>query len=256
MAWFMGIDIGSGMSKGVIVQDGNPATYHMLASGVNYKAASLKLRGELLAKAGLDAEAISRTVTTGRGANLIPFSSKYVADLQCCAKGINSIFPEARMVIDVQGQSIQAIRLEEGRVINFAVSESCAGSSGSFIEVIANVLQINLEEIGPISLKSEKPVTFTTGCAVFGESEAVSRIAEGISVEDILAGVHKSIADKISSLIARIGLEEPCAISGGGGLNIGIVKKVEDHGIKLLVPDYPQFINALGAAVMAKETVN
>ena len=142
-----------------------------------------------------------------------------------------------------------------GQVIDFAVSEMCASGSGRFLEVIANVLQLELEDIGPLSLKSQSPVTFTTGCAVFGESEAISRVSEGISTEDILAGVHKALADKISALIDRVGLEEPCAISGGGGLNVGLIKRVKELGIHLLVPPHPQLVNALGAAIMAEEQV-
>jgi len=154
----------------------------------------------------------------------------------------------------VQGMSSQVIRLKEGgQVINFVVSEKCAAGSGRFLEVIANVLRIDLKDIGPLSLKSKNPITFTTGCAVFGESEAISRVSEGISKEDILAGVHKALANKISTLIDRIGVEEQWAISGGGGLNVGLIKSVEERlGIQLLVPPQPQIITALGAAIMAE----
>ncbi len=255
MAWFMGIDIGSGTSKGVITEDGKLKVYHLLASGVNYRVIAQKLREELLAKAGLLAKDIACTITTGHGTS-IPFSNQQVADMLCCAKGINRVFPSVRTVIDVQGQSSQVIRLNgKGQVTNFAVSEICAGGSGRFIEVIANVLQIELMNIGPLSLKSENPVTFTTGCAVFGESEAISRVAEGISKEDILAGVHKALAGKIFALVNKVRLEEQCAISGGGGLNVGLIKKLEELGIKLLVPPQPQLVNALGAAIIAGEQV-
>jgi len=254
MAWFMGIDIGSGTSKGVITKDGKLEVYHILASGVNYRMASLKLREELLAKAGLGVEDIERTVTTGHGAGVILFSNRHVADMQCCARGIKCIFPSVRMVIDVQGQSSQVIRVDEkGHVTGFAVSEACASGSGCFIEVIANVLQVKLEDIGPLSLRAKNPVTFTTGCAVFGESEAISRVAEGIPKEDILAGVHKALAGKISTLIDRIGLKKPCAISGGGGLNVGLIKRVEELGVELLIPPQPQIVDALGAALIAGE---
>jgi len=256
MAWFLGIDIGSGTSKGIITKDGELEVYHMLDSGVNYRMTSQKLREELLAQAGLCAEDIARTVTTGHGAGIIPFDSKQVPDIQCCAKGINHIFPLVRTVIDVQGQSSQVIQVgENGQVINFAVSEVCASGSGCFIDVIANVLQLELKDIGPLSLNSKNPITFTTGCAVFGESEAISRVSEGVPMEDILAGVHKALAGKISALIDRVGLKEPCAVSGGGGLNIGLIKRLEELGIKLLVPPQPQLVNALGAAIIAEEQV-
>ncbi len=256
MAWFMGIDIGSGTSKGVITKNGKLLTYHLLPSRANYRVAAQRLREELLSKAGLIPEDIASTVVTGYGAGSVPFCGHKVADLRCCARGINTIFPSVRTVIDVGEQSSQVIRLsEQGQVTDFIVSEKCAAGSGRFLNIIANVLRINLKDIGPLSLRSKNPVTFTTGCAVFGESEAVSRVAEGFSKEDILGGVHKALADKISALIDRVGLEEQCAISGGGGLDVGIIKSVEEKlGIQLLVPPQPQIITALGAAIMAEES--
>ena len=251
----MGIDIGSGTSKGVITKDSELLTYHLLSSGVNYRAVAEKLREELLAKAKLSPEDIAYTVATGQGAANVDFSDQQVTDIRCCARGISRIFPSVRTVIDVQAQSSQVIRLSEsGRVINFVVSEKCAAGSGRFLEVIANVLQIELKDIGVLSLKSKNLVTFTTGCAVFGESEAISRVAEGSAKEDILAGVHQALADKISALIDRVGLEKDCAISGGGGLDVGLIKRVEEKlGVKLLVPPQPQMVTALGAAIMAEE---
>ena len=256
MAWFLGVDIGSGTSKGVITRDGKLLAYHLLPSGSNYRVAAQKLREELLAKAGLCPEDIAYTIVTGYGAGNVPFSAYEVADLRCCARGINAISPSVRTVIDVGEQSSQVIRLsEQGQVTDFIVSEKCAAGSGRFLNIIANVLRIDLKDIGPLSLKSRNPVTFTTGCAVFGESEAISRVAEGFSKEDILAGVHKALAEKISALIDRVGLEEQCAISGGGGLNVGLIKSVEEKlGVQLLVPPQPQIITALGAAIMAEES--
>jgi len=255
MPYFMGIDIGSGSSKGVITEDGKLLTYNLLPSGVNYRTVSQQLRDELMEKAGLSPEDITCIVATGQGSANVPFSDQQITDIRCCARGINSIFPSVRTVIDVQGQSSQVIRLnEKGQVVNFVISEKCAAGSGRFIDVIANVLQLELEDIGPLSLKSDNPVVFTTACAVFGESEAVSRVSEGIAKEDILAGVHQALAEKLASLVERVGLEEQCAISGGGGLNIGLIRRLEEKlGVELLVPPRPQFVTALGAAILAEE---
>jgi predicted CoA-substrate-specific enzyme activase len=251
----MGIDIGSGTSKGAITRDGELLAYHLLPSGANYRTTAEKLGQELLAKAGLTSRDIAYTVATGQGSANVAFSDQTVTDIRCCARGINKIFPSVRTVIDVQAQSSQVIRLSEsGQVVNFVVSEKCAAGSGRFLEVIANVLQIDLEDIGPLSLKAKNPVAFTTGCAVFGESEAISRVAEGNAKEDILAGVHQALADKISALTDRVGLENDCAISGGGGLDVGLIESVEDKlGVKLLVPPQPQMVTAFGAAIMAEE---
>ncbi len=275
MAWFMGIDIGSGTSKGVITEDGKLLAHHLLSSGINYRVAAQKVREELLAKTGLSPEDIAYTIATGQGSGSVrtvvdeqgeftqvirlnvPFSNKQVADIRCCARGINRIFPSVRTVIDVQGQFTQVIRLnEKGQVTNFVVSDKCAAGSGRFLDIIANGLQLELKDIGPLSLKSENPAIFTTGCAVFGESEAVSRVSEGASKEDILAGVHKALANKLSALVDSVGLEEQCAISGGGGLNVGLIKMVEEKlGVQLLIPPQPQLITALGAAIIAEEEI-
>lgn len=255
MAWFMGIDIGSVTSKGVLTKDGELSAYHLIPSGINYKAAAQKIKRGLLKKAGLSTEDIACIVATGCGAGNVSFATQQTAHTICCARGINNTFPLVRVVIDIEGQASHVIRVDEhGRVTNFAVSEKCAAGSGRFLQIIANVLRISLEDIGPLSLGSKDPVTFTTGCAVFAETEAITRVAEGISKEDILAGVHTAMADKISVLVRKVGLDQQCAISGGGALDIGLVKSIEEKlQVQLLVPSQPQIITALGAAIIARE---
>ena len=167
-----------------------------------------------------------------------------------------SLFPSARTVIDVGAQFSKVIALDErGKVANFILNEKCAGGSGKFLQVIARILHMDLEEIGPLSSASTKPVEFTTGCAVFAESEAVSRIAEGALPADILAGVHKAMASKIANLVVRLGLREHCALTGGGAKDAGLVKAIEKElEVTLLVPQNPQITAALGAALLAIET--
>ena len=254
MAWFMGVDIGSVYSKGVITQDNELAAFHVLRSGANYRVTAEKIREELLLKFNLEEAQITRTAATGSGGGNVYFAQQQISDMVCTARGINSTFPSARTVIDVAGQSTKMMRVDDhGLVINFVVSEKCASGSARFIEVIANVLRIDLEEFGPLSLKSENPITFSTGCAVFGESEAITRVAEGIPKEDIAAGVNKALADKISSLANKVNLEEPCAICGGGALNMGLVKTIEHKmNIPLLLDSHPQITTALGAAIIAR----
>ncbi len=255
MPYFMGIDIGTGTSKGVILRDDRLEVSHSLPSGINYKAAADKLAAELLKKAGISPGDVGHTVSTGYGVESVTYSNQNVNDIRCCAKGIYHLFPEARTVIGVEGQTTQVMRLgNNGKIANFVTSEKCASGSGRFLDIISNVLQIPLEDIGPRSLKSKNPVAFTTACAVFGESEAVSRVAEGVPAEDILAGVHRSMADKIATMIERVGIEERCAICGGGALNIGLVKSLEAVlKVELLLPPQPHLVTALGAALFAQE---
>jgi len=255
VAWFIGIDIGSVYSKGVITRDNKLSAYYLILSGGNYRTAAERIRQELLAKVDLAQDDVANTVGTGSGASNVYFASQKISDIVCTARGINSILPLARIVIEVAGQSTKVMRIDEqGLVANFVVSEKCAAGSGWFIEVIANVLRIDLEDFGSLSLNSKNPIAFSTGCAVFGESEAISRVAEGIPKEDIAAGVNKALAGKICSLAKRIKLEEPCGICGGGALNIGLIKAIEHKlNVRLLVTPQPQIITALGAALLARK---
>ncbi len=256
MKWFMGLDIGSTASKGVITGNGRQPVYHRLPSRADYRAAAEALSTELLAKAGLRRQDITATVITGHSAGDLPAKHQRIADIRCCARGIARLFPQARTVIDVQAMSGRVIRLSrEGQVTEFISSELCAGGGGRFLEVMANILRVELDDIGPLSLKARKPVHFTTGCAVFAESEAISRVAEGATKEDILAGVHQALADKLAALVERTGLEEGCALCGGGALDSGLIKALQEKlGVNLLIPERPQFVTALGAAIMAEET--
>ena len=252
MAWFMGIDIGFGSSKGVITENGKPRAYQLIPSRADYRLAASKLIDKLLLESGLSRQDIVSCITTGHDAGT---SGQQASDIRCCARGINSLLPQVRTIIDIQGMSSQVIRLNEaGQVIGFAVSEKCAAGSGRFLETVANILRVELKDIGPLALRSENPVTFSTECAVFGESEVISRVAEGTAKEDILAGVHRALANKLSALASRTGLMEPCAISGGGGLDAGLIRSLEDKlELRLLVPAQPQFTNALGAAIIAEQ---
>ncbi len=253
MSWFVGIDIGSAYSKGVMTGDFKLVASHIIKSGADYRKAAEALRTELTRKVNVTQKDIANTVATGSGADNVYFASQKASDIVCTARGINNVFPQARTVIDIASQSSKVIRLnEEGIVINFTASEKCAAGGGRFIEVIANVLRMNLSDFSPLAARSSSPITFSTGCAVFGESEVVTRISEGIPKQDIAAGVNKALASNISSLVKKLKLEEPCAVCGGGALNTALIKLIESElNTNLLVPPQPQLITALGAAIIA-----
>jgi len=253
MTCFMGIDIGSAYSKGVIIKDFRLVASHVTISGANYRTSAEAIRTDLVRKANHTQNDVANTVATGSGADNVYFASQKASDIVCTARGISNVFPQARTVVDIASQSTKVIRLnEEGIVTNFTASEKCAGGGGRFIEIIARVLRINLSDFSSLAARSRSPIRFSTGCAVFGESEAVTRISEGVPKQDIAAGVNKALASNISSLVKKIKLEEPCAICGGGALNTSLVKTIEDElNSHLLVPPYPQIIGALGAAIIA-----
>lgn len=254
MPFYMGIDIGSVYSKGVITEDGEVVAFHVTLSGSDYRVTAEAVRQELLASARLSQDGITAVAATGVGAGNVDFASRLASDIVCTARGIHSLIPSARVAIDVAGQSTRVIHVDaSGKVADFTVSEKCAAGSGQFVEVVARVLGIELEDFGPLSLKSTNPVVFNTGCAVFGESEAVTRVAEGAAKEDVAAGVNRALAEKIASLFRRIGVGGPCAVCGGGALNVGLVKCLErELNALVLVPPHPQIVAAQGAALMAE----
>lgn len=255
MAYVLGIDVGSGYSKAVILEGNEIRSYAVMPSGGDYREAGRAVARVALEKANLSQGDIARTVAAGYGGNVVDFADETSTDISCHAIGVHYLFPSVRTVMDVGAQYSRAIRLhDEGKLANFIMNEKCAGGSGKFLQVAARILGMNVSDIGELSLKARKAVEFTTGCAVFAESEAVSRISEGATPADILAGIHKAMASKIVTLVIRVGLAPDCAVTGGGAMDIGLVKAIAaELGTDVFVPEVPQITAALGAALIARE---
>ena len=251
----MGVDVGSVTAKAVVFANGKIVSWAVVPSGGKLSTSANEAMAQALVKAGLTSPDIKYVVAAGYGATSVVNANEQASDISCSGLGIAHIFPSVRTVVDIGGQFSRALRVDDkGRVVSFVLSEKCAAGSGRLLQVIARVLHINVEDLGALSLKSKNRVDFTTGCAVFNESEAISRIAEGATKEDIAAGVHRSLAAKVQSLVERLVLQPDLALVGGGAKNAGLVKAVEERlGQKVLVPDEPQIIAALGAALMAEK---
>lgn len=255
---FLGIDIGSYNSKGVCLSDRETlASFDCLSRG-DYKATAEKIKEELLLRSGRTEREISWTVATGFGAQLVSYANEIKTDILCLSKGVASLFPSVRTVVDIGDLYTKIVRIDgRGGIHNFLLSGKCAGGSGRILLVMAKVLQIDVEEIGELSLRSQKRVDFHTGCAVFSESEAISRIAEGEKKEDLLAGLHRALAAQIYSLTERIGIEKEIALVGGGARDVGLIKAFQEvSGYEVIVPPQPHRIAALGAALLARENVH
>jgi predicted CoA-substrate-specific enzyme activase len=257
MDCFFGIDIGSASSKGVALIDGRMGGSCVIPSGGDYRVAADRVRDELLSKSALSARDVSYTIATGYGAKNVGFADEVITDISCQGRGICYLVPSVRTAVDVGDLFSKAFRIDErGSILTFVMSGKCAGGSGRVLQVIAKVLQIRLEDIGALSLKSKKRVDFNTGCAVFAESEAVSRVAEGVRKEDLLAGIHRALAAQINSLAERVGIEREFALVGGAAMDSGLIKAVEEiTGFEIIVPPEPRLTAALGAAVIASERV-
>lgn len=251
--WFLGIDIGSAYSKAAVCKDRELRSFAVMQSGGDYGETGRRLTELALEEAKISLKDITCSVATGYGSIAIDFATSTITDIACHAFGVHYLFPSVRTVIDVGAQFSRAIRINgEGKVAQFVMNEKCAGGSGKFLQVIARILHKRLEDIAGVSTAGSKGVEFTTGCAVFAESEAVSRISEGASPGDILSGVHKAMASKIANLVTRVGLTPECSITGGGARHIGLVEAVErELKMTISVPTEPQITAALGAALLA-----
>ena len=249
---YMGVDLGAQNSKGVIMEGDAMLADYTCTTGVDHRGAAERIRQELLALAGGPEPVV--TAATGWGADNVGYAQLKFTDVQCAARGIFRFDGSVRTVIEIGDRSTRVIRLGSGgQVIDFSMNDRCAAGGGVFLQVIAKVLRVDLADIGRLSLESKHPIRFNTGCAVFGETEAITRICEGAAKEDILAGAHQSLAEKIGAMVSGVGLEERCAAIGGGALNPGLTKAIRDHlGIDLVIPPKPQIMSALGAAIMAR----
>lgn len=256
MACFLGIDIGSANSKGVLLDGEDVLASFTCPSAGNFQLTAVRIRETLLERAGIEEGEIARTVATGYGSGQCPYADEVKPDITCLGRGVFSIFPQARTVIDVGDLYSKVFRLDDrGSVVHFLLSGKCAGGSGRLLQIIARVLQVKVEEIGELSLRSTQRVDFSTGCVVFAESEAVSRIAEGAAKEDLLAGVHRALAAQLNSLAERVGVEFEVALVGGGAQDEGLVRAVQEiMGHPVLVPQEPLLTGALGAALIAGES--
>ncbi|RJR47491.1 MAG: 2-hydroxyglutaryl-CoA dehydratase [Desulfobacteraceae bacterium] len=250
----LGIDIGSATSKGVLLNRGEVLASHTCPSGGDFQSAAEKIRQSLFDAAGISSSGIGRTVATGYGSQQVAYADEVKTEISCHARGVFHLLPSVRTVIDVGDLYSKVFRVDgEGNVVQFVLSGKCAGGSGRLLQIIARVLQLKVEEIGEISLRSKKRVDFSTGCVVFAESEAVSRIAEGATREDLLAGIHHALGSQLNSLAERVTIDMDIAMVGGGAKDIGLVKAMEEiRGHRVLVPADPLITAALGAALFAE----
>ena len=255
MVFVLGIDIGSASSKGIILGDQGAVGSFECPSGGDFKLTAERVKKELLSQVTISARDISRTVATGYGSKSVTFADEVKPDIVCHGKGVSSLLTSVRTVIDVGDLYTKVLHIDgNGSMHNFLLSGKCAGGSGRILQVIAKVLRVRVEEIGELSLKSKKRVEFNTGCAVFAESEAISRLSEGVTKEDLLAGLHRALAAQINSLAERIGVEQEVAMVGGGARDGGLVQALREiRGHDILVPQRPHMTGALGAALIAME---
>ena len=255
-SYFAGIDVGSTMTKALILNEGIIASI-IGPTGPEQRRLANKVMEEALKRADLSFQAITYIVSTGYGRINVPFADKQFTEITCHAKGIVRLFPKAKTIIDIGGQDIKAMKIDAtGRTIDFVMNDKCAAGSGRFIEVIADTLGVPLDKVGDLSLQSKNPAKISNICTIWAQQEVAASLAEGISISDLLAGVHKSLADRISRMVNRLRVEDAVIVTGGGGKNKGLLKALSEQlGHEVLVPEEPLITGALGAALLGKEIV-
>jgi len=250
-----GLDVGSLWTKAVAVVDGAVRGHSIVSTGDGAREAAREALREALAALGASPGDVPDVVVTGAGAKRIDFAPARAADVMCLARGAAFVHPAARIVLDLGAESTRAVRIDErGDVVEYALNDKCAAGAGVFLDAIAAVLRVPLDEVGPLSLRSTADVEITSMCVAFAESEVVSLVHRRTPKEDILRGLHRSIAARIHGLASRVGGEGETLAVGGMALNAGIRACLEARLKRpVAVPESPRIVGALGAALLAAE---
>jgi predicted CoA-substrate-specific enzyme activase len=254
--YFAGVDIGSTMTKVAII---NQTTLISVIgpTGPEHRKLANEVMEEALAKANLPFEAITYLVATGYGRINVPFADKQITEISCHARGVGYLLPEVRTVIDIGGQDCKGIKLNDNsQAVDFVMNDKCAAGTGRFLEVTAEELGVNLEDMGRLSLEAKNKVEISSTCTVFAAQEVVAKLSAGAPLPDIIAGLHEAIATRIYGMVRRLKIEREVALTGGGAKDIGLVKALEAKlGFPALVPPEPLLTGAIGAALMGRDIV-
>jgi (R)-2-hydroxyacyl-CoA dehydratese activating ATPase len=259
MSIVAGCDVGSLTAEAVIIRDDAIIAGEIIRVRPRPEQSADDVMRAALSKTGLSFDDIAYCVSTGYGREKIPFANDNVSEISCHGKGAQYLIPSARTVIDVGGQDCKVISVDEnGNLLNFVMNDKCAAGTGRFLEQICKTLGLKLEELASLSLTSNKALSFTDICSIFIDIEALTYINAGESLPDIVAGISQAMANRVKSLVARVGITEDVCMTGGVAKNGGVVKCIEEKlGVKIrMMPEDPQLIGALGAALFAREHVN
>lgn len=254
----LGIDVGSTASKCVMLKNGSEIVAKSLIHVGAGTSGPQRALDAVLEEAGMKREDMSYILATGYGRNaLMEFADKQMSELSCHARGASFLFPQVHTVIDIGGQDVKVLHVENGRMVNFQMNDKCAAGTGRFLDVMARVLEVKVSEMEALGRQSTKEVGISSTCTVFAESEVISQLAEGSKKEDIINGIHRSIAHRVAGLAHRVGLQPDVVMTGGVAQNRGVVEALEAE-LQCTIQTSPltQYNGALGAALFAWENLN
>lgn len=249
----LGIDIGSTASKCVMLCDGKEIVSKSLISVGAGTSGPQRAITEVLENVGMTRDQMAYVLATGYGRNSLEgIADHQMSELSCHAKGASFLFPEVHTVIDIGGQDVKVLQVENGVMTNFVMNDKCAAGTGRFLDVMARVLEVKVEELGDLAAKSTKDVAISSTCTVFAESEVISQLAMDTDKCDIINGIHHSVAARVAGLAHRVGVRELVVMTGGVAQNSGVVKALEEElGHTIHTSPLTQYNGALGAALFA-----
>ncbi len=253
LALTAGIDIGAGTTKAALLEDGvRVVAKASIRTGPNLEKAGTEALGALLRAAGLRSEDLAYVASTGYGRYQMAGRDMQITEITCHGRGARFLFPATHCVLDIGAQSSRAMRIDgNGRVVKFKMNDRCAAGAGRFLERVSKALEVQVADLGEISLRSTDPTTISSICAVLAESEIINHVTEGRKVEDIVMGAHLSIADRIIALLRQVGVEDEVTLTGGLAGNVGMVNALETRlGRHINVAPESAFAGAYGAAVL------
>jgi (R)-2-hydroxyacyl-CoA dehydratese activating ATPase len=250
-----GCDVGSLTAKAVIMEDGKIAASAVIRVKTAPEDSAREVMGQALASLNASIGDIYHCVGTGYGRKQIPFVNGIESEIVCHARGAVWQVPTARTVIDIGGQDAKAIRVGvSGEVTRFIYNDKCASGTGRFLEIIAEALDVRLEDLGDIASKSGSSITLSSQCVVFAETEIISLINEGAEIPDIIKALHGAVANRTAALARGIVVENDVVMTGGVARNSGMFAALEATlGVSLKRVDNPQINGAIGAALIAAE---
>ncbi len=258
MAYAAGVDVGSTQTKAAIINEaGEIVGRALIDTGANVVRAAENAYMQALEGAGLEEREVEYVIGTGYGRYRVTFGNTQVTEISCHARGAVHMFPGTRTVLDMGGQDTKAIQVSvDGEIVDFCMNDKCAAGTGRFLGAASSALEIPLPNLGPTALEAQRPVRISTTCTVFAESEVLSWLGKGKKIEDILMGVHQSIAKRSIGLMRRVGIEDEITFTGGVAKNTGMIYSLEENlGHKLNVSEDSHYMGALGAALFALDYI-
>lgn len=249
----LGVDVGSTASKCVILKNGKEIVGKSLVGVGIGTSGPERAIAQVLNETGMKRADMACVLATGYGRNmLMDFADRQMSELSCHASGANFLFPNVHTVIDIGGQDVKVMHIENGSMINFQMNDKCAAGTGRFLDVMARILEVNVDDLEKLGSQSTKEVSISSTCTVFAESEVISQLAAGSDKCDVIHGINRAVAARVVGLAHRVGLQDDIVMTGGVAQNKDIVKSLEealDH--KVYTTPMTQYVGALGAALFA-----